>query len=99
MHQQLSGAEVDQFAGQSFGEEIAFTTGGSYILGFFLGLGEGIKNGMPKNSRMPRRLIMNNFFNSVGKSTCRYGNGFAAAGLLYHIVGNSLNFLFEDQLE
>ncbi len=48
---------------------------------------------------MPKKLIMNNFFNSVGKETSRMGNGFAAAGLMYYMMAGALNLLFEDELE
>ena len=48
---------------------------------------------------MPRKLIMNNFFNSVGKQTSRMGNAFAGAGLMYYLVGSTLNLFFEDQFE
>jgi import inner membrane translocase subunit TIM23 len=43
---------------------------------------------------MPKKLIMNNFFNAWGKESSRYGNAFAASGLLYYIVGGSLNLFF-----
>lgn len=47
---------------------------------------------------MPKKLIMNNFFNALGKESSRFGNGFAAAGLLYHLVAASLNLFFEDEM-
>ncbi len=53
---------------------------------------------MPKSMRIPKKLIMNNFFNSVGKETSRLGNAFAAAGLMYYMVAGGLNLLFEDEL-
>jgi len=42
---------------------------------------------------MPKKLIMNNFFNTVGKETSRFGNGFAAAGFMYYGMGMTMNFL------
>jgi len=48
---------------------------------------------------MPKKLIMNNFFNTVGKETSRFGNGFAAAGMMYYIMAGTMNLLFEDELE
>lgn len=50
-----------------FGDQVAFTVGFSYLFGFFAGLGRGLVNGKPKSFRLPKKLIMNNFFNSVGK--------------------------------
>ncbi len=47
---------------------------------------------------MPKKLIMNNFFNALGKESSRYGNAFAGAGLLYYVMGSTLNLLFEDEL-
>lgn len=41
---------------------------------------------------------MNNFFNALGKESSRYGNNFAAAGLLYHMVAGGLNLFFEDEM-
>ena len=48
---------------------------------------------------MPKKLIMNNFFNTVGKETSRYGNGFAAAGIMYYVIAGTMNLLFEDELD
>lgn len=55
------------YTGNDFGDQLSFTVGASFCSGFLLGLGRGIKDGIPKSFRMPRKLIMNNFFNSVGK--------------------------------
>lgn len=68
-------------------------------MGFLLGVGKGLRFGIPKSFKMPKKLIMNNFFNSVGKETSRMGNGFAAAGLMYYMMAGALNLLFEDELE
>ena len=73
--------------------------GSSYALGFLIGLGKGLRQGVPKSLKMPKKLIMNNFFNTVGKETSRFGNGFAAAGLMYYCIAGALNLLFEDELE
>ena len=78
---------------------MAFTVGTSYFFGFLLGLGKGVRHGIPKSYKMPRKLIMNNFFNAVGKETSRFGNAFAAAGLMYYIIAGTMNLLFEDELE
>ena len=67
-----------------------------FCAGFLLGLGKGIRGGIPKSFKMPRKLIMNNFFNSVGKETSRVGNAFAAAGFMYFLTGKTLNMFFEE---
>ena len=87
------------FHSSDFGDQVAFTVGFSYLFGFFAGLGRGIINGQPKSFRLPKKLIMNNFFNSVGKETSRVGNAFAAAGFMYYLTGSTLNMFFEDQLD
>ena len=78
---------------------MSFTVGASYGVGFLLGLARGIRQGIPKSFRMPKKLIMNNFFNTVGKETSRYGNGFAAAGIMYYVIAGTMNLLFEDELD
>lgn len=87
------------FHTEDFGDEVAFTVGFSYLFGFAAGLGKGVLAGRPKSYRMPKKLIMNNFFNSVGKETSRVGNAFAAAGFMYFLTGKTLNMFFEDQLD
>lgn len=91
--------KMEVFQDSDFGDKVSFTVGTSYGLGFFLGLLKGIRQGMPKSLRMPKKLIMNNFFNTVGKETSRFGNGFAAAGIMYYIFAGGMNLLFEDELE
>jgi import inner membrane translocase subunit TIM23 len=87
------------FTEGDFGDIISFTVGSSYCAGFILGFGRGIINGLPKSFLMPKKLIMNNFFNSVGKETTRLGNAFAGAGLIYYLMGGAINFLLEDYVE
>ena len=90
---------IEIFQDHDFGDKLAFTVGTSYALGFVIGLGRGLRMSIPKSFKMPKKLIMNNFFNSVGKETSRMGNGFAAAGLMYYMMAGALNLLFEDELE
>jgi import inner membrane translocase subunit TIM23 len=59
-----------------------------------LGIGKGLKTGYPKSFKMPKKLIINNFFNALGKETSRLGNAFAAAGLMYYFVGAAMNVFF-----
>lgn len=47
---------------------------------------------------MPKKLMLNNFFNAVGKRTSTYGQAAAAASMLYYIMGAGMNLLFEDEL-
>lgn len=98
-HHQQGEKHIEIFQDSDFGDKVAFTVGTSYGLGFLLGLVRGAKQGIPKSFRMPKKLIMNNFFNTVGKETSRFGNAFAAAGLMYYIMAGTMNLLFEDELE
>lgn len=82
-----------------FGDNIALTVGASYVAGFLIGLGKGAFRGMPKSSRLPRKLKMNNLFNSIGTETSKVGNAFGALGFLYFMMGKTLNTFFEDQLD
>lgn len=61
-------------------------------------MARGLYLGFPTNLRLPKKLIMNNFFNALGKESSRYGNNFAAAGLMYHLVAGGLNLFFEDEM-
>ena len=38
-----------------------------------IGVTKGIYLGIPKNTALPRKLLMNNFFNAVGKESSRFG--------------------------
>ena len=96
LHRQPVHENVEVYSGNDFGDKISFTVGVSFCTGFILGIGKWLHNGLPKSIRMPKKLIMNNFFNTVGKETSRLGNAFAAAGLMYYLVGGTLNFFLED---
>lgn len=82
-----------------FGDQVTFTVGISYAVGFFLGMGKGLIRGLPKSRKLPRKLFMNNVFNTVGTETSKIANAFAGAGFLYFCVGKTLNMLAEDQLD
>ncbi len=82
-----------------FGDALAFTVGGSYITGFMFGLVRGVYKGIPKSSKLPRRLKVSNMINSLGTQTSKVGNAFGAAGFLYFVMGKTLNIFFEDQLD
>lgn len=82
-----------------FGDQVAFTVGASYVTGFLLGIGKGVYLGRPKSWKLPRKILWNNFFNSVGTQTSKIANSFAGAGILFFIVGKTLSIMFEDQLD
>lgn len=82
-----------------FGDQVAFTVGCSYFIGFVLGFGRGIYKGLPKSHKLPRKLKISNFFNSIGTQTSKFGNAFGAAGLLYFLTGKGLNLFLEDYLD
>jgi len=44
-----------------------------------LGLFKGLYEGFPKNWNLPKKLLLNNMFNAVGRTSARYGNACAAA--------------------
>lgn len=90
---------IEIFQDHDFGDKLAFTVGTSYALGFVIGLGRGLRMSIPKSFKMPKKLIMNNFFNAVGRDTTRFGNAFASAGLLYYMMAGGMNLLFEDEIE
>ena len=45
----------------------------STILASSIGLVKGAIEGFPRSFNMPKKLILNNFFNAVGKRTSTYG--------------------------
>ena len=64
---QHSEQKLEIFQDSDFGDKVSFTVGTSYCLGFLMGMVKGIRQGIPKSLKMPKKLIMNNFFNTVGK--------------------------------
>ncbi|CAD8058567.1 unnamed protein product [Paramecium primaurelia] len=90
--------QIEQYSGQDFGDKISFTVGVSYMLASSIGLLKGAIEGFPRQFNMPKKLILNNFFNAVGKRTSTYGQAAASASMLYYFVGAGMNLLFEDEL-
>lgn len=82
-----------------YGDNVALTVGASYVTGFLFGLGKGLYKGYPKSPRLPRKLKINNMFNSIGTETSKIGNAFGAASFIYFVMGKTLNLFFEDQLD
>ncbi|EGR33425.1 hypothetical protein IMG5_053500 [Ichthyophthirius multifiliis] len=71
------------YSGSSFGGDLAFTCGVSYILASIFGLTKGVAEGLPENYKLPKKLLLNNFFNSLGKNQSNFGQKAAGAGIQY----------------
>eukprot|EP01017_Pseudomicrothorax_dubius_P017614 TRINITY_DN1979_c0_g1_i1.p1 TRINITY_DN1979_c0_g1~~TRINITY_DN1979_c0_g1_i1.p1 ORF type:complete len:209 (+),score=57.90 TRINITY_DN1979_c0_g1_i1:96-722(+) len=89
---------LEGFSGYSWGERISFTVGLTYFSMCTLGAAKGLIEGVPKRWDVPKKLILNNFFNSVGRSAARFGNTSAAASLMYCVIGKTMTVFFEDEL-
>ena len=90
--------DVESYAGNDWGERLSYTVGLSYIAASSFGLIKGAIEGMPKRLTLPKKLILNNMVNSLGKETSRFGNAAAGASLLYYLMGSTLTLFFEDEL-
>jgi import inner membrane translocase subunit TIM23 len=81
---------IESYSGNDWGEKLSFTVGLSYLAGIAIlikvassiGLVRGTIEGFPRKFNMPRKLILNNFFNSVGKQTSQFGQAAASASNL-----------------
>ena len=82
-----------------FAEKMAAVIGPSYVTAFFLGTAIGLTKIPPPQARRTTRLMLNNYLNNIGKTSSRYANNTGAAVFLYLIVGKTLNFVFEEELE
>ena len=82
-----------------FTEKMASVIGPSYVLSFFLGAGIGLTKIPPPKARRTYRLLANNYLNNIGKTSSSFGNHFGAAIFMYLMVGKSLNFVFQEELE
>ena len=82
-----------------FFEKMASIIGPSYTMAFFVGGALGLTKSPPPKSRRTYRLLMNNYLNNIGKTSARFGNNVGAAIFLFMIVGKSINFVFEEELE
>lgn len=60
---------IESYSGHDWGEKLSFTVGVSYIVASTIGLTKGAIEGFPKEFNIPKKLLLNNFFNSVGKQT------------------------------
>ncbi|KAL4464001.1 hypothetical protein ABPG74_005938 [Tetrahymena malaccensis] len=91
--------EFEKYSGYNFGSDLCFTVGISYLLASSVGLVKGLVEGFPTNFSLPKKLLLNNFFNSLGKNQSTFGQKAAGAGFLYYGIGTGMNFFFEDQFE
>eukprot|EP00347_Sterkiella_histriomuscorum_P008054 403346550 len=82
-----------------FAEKMASVIGPSYVGAFFLGSFVGLTQIPPPQARRTYRLLINNYLNNIGKTSSRYGNNVGAAVFLYLIVGKSMNFVMQEELE
>lgn len=90
---------LDGYSGNSFGDKISFTVGISYLLGGVFGLAQGVKQSFPINKKMPRQIIIKNIINTMSLRGVSCANHSAGAAAIFYLLGYSLNFLLEDELE
>ena len=82
-----------------FAEKMASVIGPSYAFSFFIGAGLGLTKLPPPKARRTYKLMINNYLNNIGKTSSRFGNNVGGAIFLYLLVGKSLNFVFQEELE
>ncbi len=82
-----------------FTEKLASIIGPSYTMAFFLGAGLGLTKVPPPRARRTKRLLINNYLNNIGKTSARCGNNMGGAIFMYLLVGKSLTFVFQEELE
>ena len=80
-------------------EKVASIIGPSYTLAFFAGGALGLAQYPQPKARRTYRLLVNNYLNSIGKTSSRFGNNVGAAILMYIILGKIVNFVFFEELE
>jgi import inner membrane translocase subunit TIM23 len=68
-------------------------------MAFFVGGALGLTKLPPPKARRTKRLLVNNYLNNIGKTSARFGNNAGGAIFLYLLVGKSLNFVFQEELE
>ena len=82
-----------------FAEKMASVIGPSYALSFFVGAALGLTKLPPPKARRTYRLMTNNYLNNIGKTSSRFGNNVGGAIFMYLLVGKSINFVFQEELE
>ena len=82
-----------------FMEKMASIVGPSYVMALFGGGFYGLTIPVPPKSKRTTRIMLNSYFNNVGKTSSRFANNTAAAVLLYVFTGKLINFIFLEELE
>jgi import inner membrane translocase subunit TIM23 len=82
-----------------FTEKMASVIGPSYVISFFVGAAWGLTKVPPPKARRTYRLLINNYLNNIGKTSSSFGNHVGAAVFMYMMVGKSMNFVFQEELE
>ena len=82
-----------------FSETLAATIGPSYVSAFFVGGLIGLTQVPPPKNRRTTKLMLNAYFNNIGKTSARFGNNVGGAIFMYLMVGKTINFLFLEELE
>lgn len=85
--------------GGMFAEKFAAIIGPSYVVSFFIGAAIGLTKVPPPKARRTTRLLINNYLNNIGKTSAICGNNVGAAVFMYLVVGKSLSFIFQEELE
>jgi len=82
-----------------FSQQMASLVGPAYIAAFGTGIAYGFVH--KPDARMARswRLVINSYFNNVGRTATHFGNNTAAAVLLYVMTGKFTNFIFQEELD
>ena len=82
-----------------FAEKMASVIGPSYTAAFFVGGALGLTQLPPPKARRTYRLLINNYLNNIGKTSARFGNNVGGAIFMYLLVGKTINFVFQEELE
>ena len=81
-----------------FTETLSATVGPSYVASFFLGGLIGMTKLPPPKSRRTYKLMINSYFNNIGKTSARFGNNVGGAIFMFLMVGKTGNFLFQEEI-
>ena len=78
---------------------MAAIVGPSYVCAMICGGCYGMTMSPPPKTRRTKRIMLNTYLNSIGKTSSRFANNTAAAVLLYVFTGKMINFIFQEELE
>ena len=82
-----------------FTESLSATVGPSYVASFFVGALIGMTKVPPKKSRRSYKLMINSYFNNVGKTSTRFGNNVGGAIFMFLMVGKTAQFICLEEIE